>query len=55
MFFKIKQKLCANVSKGAPQQLECVDKEQFAVKLQYFKQFTMWNRLSRRSRIPDKM
>jgi len=32
MFFKIEQKLCANVSKRAPQQLERIDKEQFKIK-----------------------
>jgi len=31
MFVK-KQELCANVPKGAPQQLCCVDKEQFKIK-----------------------
>jgi len=32
-FFKTKQKLCANVPKGAPQQHQCVeDKEQFYTK-----------------------
>jgi len=32
MFFKIKQRLCTNVPKGAPQQLQCADKEQFKIK-----------------------
>jgi len=29
---KIKQKFCANMPKGAPQQFECLDKEQFKIK-----------------------
>jgi len=29
---KIKQKFCANMPKGAPQQFECLDKEQFEIK-----------------------
>ena len=29
---KIKQELCANVSKGAPQQLQCVDNEHLKIK-----------------------
>jgi len=33
MFFKIKQKLCANVTKGVLQQLCCVHKEQCTINL----------------------
>jgi len=32
MFVKIKQTFCAYMLKGAPQQFECVDKEQFKTK-----------------------
>jgi len=32
MFVKIKQKLYANVPEGAPQQMYCMDKEQFKIK-----------------------
>jgi len=32
MFVMIKQKLCVNVSKGAPNNFSCVDKEQFKIK-----------------------
>jgi len=32
MFVKINQNFCANMPKGARQQFECVDKEQFKTK-----------------------
>lgn len=53
MYFEIKQKLFLNVPKGTPQPLYCVDKEQF--KSNHFKQFTVWNGLSRRSKCSDKI
>jgi len=32
VFVNIQQKLCTNVPKEAPQQLECVNKEKFKIK-----------------------
>jgi len=32
MFFKTNQKLCANMPKGAHQQLQCLEKEQHQIK-----------------------
>jgi len=52
MFGKIKQKLCVNMSKGAAQQLYCVDKNN--LKSNDFRQFAMRNGLLRRNKFPDK-
>jgi len=32
VFVKIKQKFCTNMPKEAPEQFDCVDKEQFKIK-----------------------
>jgi len=52
MFIKIKQKLCVNVSKVAPHFNVLTQNN---LKSNGFKQFTMWNGLSRRSKFPGKM
>jgi len=52
MFLKIKQKLCANVPKGPLNNFNVQTKN--SVKSNHFKQFTMWNGISRRSKFPDK-
>jgi len=53
MLFKRKQKLCANVPKGPLNKLYVYTKNEW--KYKNFKQCTMWNRISRRSKFPEKV